>query len=140
MGFFNSLPIEIVSTDPFELQNHNKDWTGNFIGSSRLLLKPKTTQQVSDILEYCNRNRLAVVPQSGNTGLVGGSVPVFDEIILSLKNMNRILETRSINKLVSVESGVILQELNEHLNKQGLECPYDLGSKGSCMIGGNIST
>jgi len=43
MGFFNSLPIEIVSTDQFELQNHNKDWTGNFIGSSRLLLKPKTT-------------------------------------------------------------------------------------------------
>ncbi len=53
-------------------------------GSSKLVLRPKTIDQVSEILSYCNQNKIAVVPQSGNTGLVGGSVPVFDEIILSL--------------------------------------------------------
>jgi len=60
-------------------------------GSSRLVLRPKTTVEVSEIMRYCNGRRLAVVPQGGNTGLVGGSIPVFDEIVISLQLMNRIL-------------------------------------------------
>jgi FAD/FMN-containing dehydrogenase len=59
-------------------------------GQSKLLLLPQNTQQISKILKYCNDRRLAVVPQGGNTGLVGGSVPVFDEIIINLKGMNKI--------------------------------------------------
>jgi D-2-hydroxyglutarate dehydrogenase len=59
-------------------------------GQSKLLLLPQNTQQISKILKYCNDRRLAVVPQGGNTGLVGGSVPVFDEIIINLKSMNKI--------------------------------------------------
>jgi len=61
------------------------------LGSSRLVLRPKTTAEVSKILSYCNDRRLAVVPQGGNTGLVGGSVPVFDEIVVSMQLMNRVL-------------------------------------------------
>eukprot|EP00057_Strongylocentrotus_purpuratus_P020223 XP_011674697.1 PREDICTED: D-2-hydroxyglutarate dehydrogenase, mitochondrial-like [Strongylocentrotus purpuratus] len=60
-------------------------------GTSRLLLRPKTTEEVSQILAYCHSRNLAVVPQGGNTGLVGGSIPVFDEIILSTTLMNRII-------------------------------------------------
>jgi len=60
-------------------------------GASRLLLKPKTTEEVSKILKYCNDRKLAVCPQGGNTGLVGGSVPVFDEILLSTSLMNQII-------------------------------------------------
>ena len=55
------------------------------------MLRPKTTVEVSEIMRYCNGRRLAVVPQGGNTGLVGGSIPVFDEIVISLQLMNRIL-------------------------------------------------
>ena len=55
------------------------------------MLRPKTTAEVSEIMRYCNGRRLAVVPQGGNTGLVGGSIPVFDEIVISLQLMNRIL-------------------------------------------------
>lgn len=68
----------------------------NFIlGGSQLVLRPKSTGQVSKILEYCNSKKLAVVPQGGNTGLVGGSVPVFDEIVLSTQLMNEIINLDS---------------------------------------------
>lgn len=65
-------------------------WNANFAGFSRVVLKPKTTEEVSRILSYCNNRKLAVCPQGGNTGLVGGSVPVFDEIVVSTQLMNRI--------------------------------------------------
>jgi len=68
-------------------------------GSSQLVLRPKTTAEVSEILRYCYDQRLAVVPQGGNTGLVGGSIPVFDEVVISTQLMNRIL---SFDKLAGI--------------------------------------
>ncbi|CAB0029641.1 unnamed protein product [Trichogramma brassicae] len=108
--------------------------------SSRIVLKPKTTDEVSAIMSYCNEKRLAVCPQSGNTGLVGGSVPVFDEVVLSMKLMNRIIDTDPLAGVLVCESGCVLQTLDEHLNKHGMLMPLDLGAKGSCLIGGNVST
>lgn len=61
------------------------------VGNSALVLKPKTTEEVSKILLFCDLNRLAVCPQAGNTGVMGGSVPVFDEIIISTELMNEII-------------------------------------------------
>lgn len=68
-----------------------------YLGYSSCILKPKTTEQVSKILEFCNNNRLAVCPQGGNTGLVGGSVPVFDEIVLSTALMTDIISIDDIS-------------------------------------------
>jgi hypothetical protein len=65
----------VTTTD---LDAFNKDWMGKYTGSSKCLLQPKSTDQVSKILKYCNDESIAVVPQGGNTGLVGGGVPVFD--------------------------------------------------------------
>jgi len=65
------------------LEVHNTDWTKKYKGNSQVMLKPHTTADVSAILKYCNERKLAVVPQGGRTGLVGGSVPVHDEVILS---------------------------------------------------------
>ena len=70
-----------------------------------MVLRPKTTAEVSEILRYCNDHRLAVVPQGGNTGLVGGSIPVFDEIVVSTQLMNRIM---SFDKLAGMYLAVIL--------------------------------
>lgn len=109
-------------------------------GNSKLVLCPQNTQQVSQILRYCNERRLAVVPQGGNTGLVGGSVPVFDEIIVSLKNMNKIEKFDPVSSVVNVEAGVVLERLSQFLEPEGCETPLDLGAKGSCMVGGNAST
>jgi len=83
---------------------------------------------------------LAVVPQGGNTGLVGGSVPVFDEVVLSLSRMNRIISLDAYSGIVVCEAGVILEELNAYLEERGFVMPLDLGAKGSCHVGGNVST
>jgi len=80
-----------------------------------------------------------VVPQGGNTGLVGGSVPIADEIILSTKQMNRI-EGFVGDGILQCESGCILQELQDYAAERSLLVPVDLGAKGSCCIGGNVST
>lgn len=80
-----------VIQDENKLSVANIDWMHKYKGSSKLILQPCNTDQVSQILKYCNSRCLAVVPQGGNTGLVGGSVPVFDEVIVSLSSMNNII-------------------------------------------------
>lgn len=73
-----------------DLVAYNQDWMDKYKGDSPLLLKPKSTDEVSKILAYCYKERIAVVPQGGNTGLVGGSTPVYDEVILSTEGMKEI--------------------------------------------------
>jgi D-2-hydroxyglutarate dehydrogenase len=128
-----------VITDE-RLVGFNKDWMNKFEGSSKVALRPRTTQEVSQILKHCNERRLAVVPQGGNTGLVGGSVPVFDEIVVSMARMNDIKSIDPLSGILVCQAGCILQTLDEELSKDGLMMPLDLGAKGSCHIGGNIST
>jgi len=104
------------------------------------MVKPKTTEEVSKILKYCNDRSLAVCPQGGNTGLVGGSVPVFDEIILSMNLMNKINTVDEVAGFAVCQSGVVLEQLDQYLRDYNLMVPLDLGAKGSCHIGGNVST
>lgn len=89
-------PASILSTfppsslSPTELDPFNNDWMGRYHGKATTVLKPKTTQEVSEIVKWCSQKRIGIVPQGGNTGLVGGSVPLNDEVILSLANMNTV--------------------------------------------------
>ncbi|CAO3630735.1 unnamed protein product [Cunninghamella blakesleeana] len=128
----------IVNSD--ELLPYNIDWMNKFRGQSQLVLMPRTTKQVSDILRYCHDQKLAVVPQGGNTGLVGGSVPVFDEIILNLKKMNRVRSFDNVSGILTADAGCILEVLDNWLAEKGFMMPLDLAAKGSCQIGGNIAT
>ncbi|GJN10052.1 hypothetical protein PR202_ga28111 [Eleusine coracana subsp. coracana] len=118
----------------------NVDWMGKYRGASQLLLLPKSTTEVSKILSYCNSRRLAVVPQGGNTGLVGGSVPVYDEVIVSLVGMDKIISFDNVNGILTCEAGCVLENLSTFVENEGFIMPLDLGAKGSCHIGGNIST
>lgn len=138
--FSSMLESHRVVQDPEEIAPRNIDWLKSLRGTSKLLLKPKTTKEVSDILAYCNERTIAVVPQSGNTGLVGGSTPVFDEVILSLGLMDNIISMDTISGILVCQAGCILEKLDQFLSKQGFMMPLDLGAKGSCMIGGNIAT
>jgi FAD/FMN-containing dehydrogenase len=96
---------------------------------------------VSSILKYCNEHKIGVVPQGGNTGLVGGSVPTHhEEIILSTEAMNQIDSFDSTSGILQCEAGCILQQLQEYVATHDYLMPIDLGSKGSCTIGGNVST
>ena len=79
-----------VSVPPSEIEQYNTDWMGRYRGHSTTVLRPQTTEQVSKIMKWCHERRIGVVPQGGNTGLVGGSVPLKDELILSLSNMTKV--------------------------------------------------
>jgi len=109
-------------------------------GHSKLVLKPGSTEEVSKILKYCNDNMLAVVPQGGNTGLVGGSVPVFDEIVINLQRMNNIRSFDEVSGIFVADAGVILGVADNFLAEKNHIFPLDLGAKGSCQIGGNVAT
>lgn len=109
-------------------------------GHTRLVLKPKNTQEVSAILSHCNKRKLAVVPQGGNTGLVGGSVPVFDEIVISMAGFNQIRSFDPVSGILVCDAGVILENADNYLRQNGHIFPLDLGAKGSCHVGGNVAT
>jgi len=137
------------NTPADELTPFNDDWMGKYKGKSTTVLKPRTTEEVSKIVKYCNEKRIGIVPQGGNTGLVGGSVPVKDEVILSLSNLNKIRSfdpvsgkvtssippstpgylTQQLGILVA-DAGCILQSLTDYLAPHDHIMPIDLGAKG----------
>lgn len=137
----SSAVIDGVTTDATsDLEPFNSDWMRKYKGQTQLVLKPQTTEEVSQVLKYCNNNMLAVVPQGGNTGLVGGSVPVFDEIVLSTSRMSKIRFFDEVSGTLIVEAGCILEAADQFLAEKGHIFPLDLGAKGSCQIGGNVAT
>ncbi|KAI1144157.1 D-lactate dehydrogenase 2 mitochondrial precursor [Hypoxylon sp. FL0543] len=123
-----------------DIEPFNLDWMRKFKGHCKLVLKPGSTEEVSKVLKYCNENKLAVVPQGGNTGLVGGSVPVFDEIVVNTSRMNQIRFFDEVSGVLVADAGVVLEAADQFLAEKGYIFPLDLGAKGSCQIGGNVST
>lgn len=86
-------------TDPTQLTRYSTDWTGAYAAqSSTLAVRPSTTAQAAAVLAHCHARRLAVVPQGGNTGLVGGGVPVHDEVVLSTDRMNKVLGVDAVSE------------------------------------------
>jgi FAD/FMN-containing dehydrogenase len=137
----NSAIIDGVTADATDdLQAFNGDWMEKYRGHSTLVLKPGNTEEVSKILKYCNEKMLAVVPQAGNTGLVGGSVPVFDEIVVSTSRMNNIRSFDPVSGTLVCDAGCILEVVDNFLAEKKHIFPLDLGAKGSCQIGGNVAT
>lgn len=123
-----------------DIEGYNADWMRKYRGQARLVLKPSSTEQVSKLLKYCNDNMIAVNPQGGNTGLVGGSVPVFDEVIINLQRMHEIRDFDDVSGVLVADAGVILESADNYLAERGYIFPLDLGAKGSCQIGGNVAT
>jgi (R)-2-hydroxyglutarate---pyruvate transhydrogenase len=123
-----------------DLDTYNVDWMRKYQGQSQLVLRPRSTSQVSRVLKYCNEHSLAVVPQGGNTGLVGGSVPRFDEIIISMSRMNEIRSFDEISGALIVDGGVVLEQADNYLADRGYTFPLDLGAKGSCHVAGTFAT
>ena len=107
---------------------------------AKALLRPRSTEQVSQCLAICNEHGQAVVAHGGLTGLVKGALTSPDEVVLSLERMNQIEEINPLDRTMVVQSGVILQTLQEAAEEHRLMFPLDLGGRGSCTIGGNIST
>ncbi|MTI42274.1 4-phosphoerythronate dehydrogenase (FAD-dependent) [Roseibium hamelinense] len=118
------------------------EWRDLYQGSTPMVLRPGSTEEVSKILKYAYENGLTIVPQGGNTGLVGGQIPTENggEIVLSLGRMNKVRNIDPVGFTITVESGVVLETLQNEAEKADRLFPLSLGAQGSCQIGGNIST
>ncbi len=130
------------STDPDTLSPWLTDWRGRFTGRAAALLSPASTEEVARVVRVAGQYGIALVPQGGNSGMVAGATPdnSGNNVLLSLRRMNRILAIDGDSGLVSVEAGVILQSLHEAVAKLGRRFPLTLGGKGSATIGGLVST
>ena len=104
------------------------------------LALPRTTDEVSGILRICDAHAVPVVPQGGLTGLTGGGTPVRGAVLVSLERMHGVEELDPIASTITVQAGVPLQAVQEAADAAGLLFPLDIGGRGSCLIGGNIST
>ncbi|RJE25995.1 D-lactate dehydrogenase [Aspergillus sclerotialis] len=136
-----SAVIDGVTTDAADdIEPFNSDWMRKYRGHTTLVLKPQNVDEVSKVLKYCNERKLAVVPQGGNTGLVGGSIPVFDEIVINTGRMNKIRSFDETSGVLVADAGVILEVADQYLAEREHLFPLDLGAKGSCHIGGNVAT
>src|SRR5947209_7374515 len=128
------------SDDPAELAPHLVEWRGTWHGQTPLLLKPQSTAEVSAILSLCSETRTPVVPQGGNTGLVGGQIPLGGEILLHLGRMNRIRRVDARAMSAIAEAGVVLADLQRAADVAGAYFPLSLAAEGSATIGGVLST
>ncbi|MEA2890355.1 MAG: hypothetical protein QOI05_1148, partial [Bradyrhizobium sp.] len=111
-----------------------------FHGHSPLILRPGSTAEVSAICKLATEGRIALVPQGGNTGLVGGQTPHHGEVVVSMRRMDRIREVDTASNTMTCEAGVILQNAQQRAADADRLFPLSLGAEGSCTIGGNLST
>ncbi|MFC3676419.1 FAD-binding oxidoreductase [Ferrovibrio xuzhouensis] len=130
------------SQDPDIIAPHLREPRDLYAGISPLLLRPANTEEVAAIVKMARETKTKLVPQGGNTGLVGGSIPFMgnDEIILSLQRMNRIRSLDALNDTITVEAGVVLAQVQQAAREADRLFPLSIGSEGSCTIGGNLST
>jgi FAD/FMN-containing dehydrogenase len=116
------------------------DWRGTRACEAAALLRPASTQEVSQVLAACHAHRQPVVTAGGLTGLVAGCIPSPCEFVLSTERLSRIEVLDATNRSMTVQAGVPLQRIQEAAADQGLLFALDLGARGSCTIGGNIAT
>lgn len=119
---------------------HVVDWTGRFIGHSDVVVRPGSTDEVREVLRIVRAHGRSVVPQGGNTGLVGGSVPLGGEVVLSLVRLNRVGEPNRATRQIDVGAGATLEQVQRAASAVGLRYPIDFGARGSATIGGTIAT
>lgn len=129
-------------TDAPDTAPYLTDWRGNYHGKALAVIKPDSTTQVAAIVKHCIQAGISIVPQGGNTGLVGGGIPddSGQSLVLSLTRLNRIRSVDVANHSITAEAGVILQQLQQAANKADHLFPLSLASEGSCTLGGNLST
>jgi FAD/FMN-containing dehydrogenase len=128
------------SIDPTELAPHLEEWRSKYHGHSPLLLKPASTAEVAAILRLCNDSGTALVTQGGNTGLVGGQIPLHGEVLLSTRRLNKLRAVDDGGMTLTAEAGVTLAQVQEVAAERHFLFPLSLASEGSCTIGGNIAT
>ncbi|HEV2797556.1 MAG TPA: FAD-binding oxidoreductase, partial [Nocardioides sp.] len=131
-----------VLTDDAAMAAYVVDWTGMHAGRALAVVRPASTDEVAAVVTACHRAGVAIVPQGGNTGLVGGGVPddSGDQVVLSLGRMRTVRDVDPVAGTITVDAGVVLADVQAAAERVDRLFPMSLGSEGSCTIGGNLAT
>ncbi|SFA85642.1 FAD/FMN-containing dehydrogenase [Nocardioides alpinus] len=131
-----------VLTDGADVAAYVVDWTGVHAGQALAVVRPGSTSEVAAVVTACRAAGASVVPQGGNTGLVGGGVPdaTGTQVVLSLGRMRTVREVDPVAGTITVDAGVVLADVQDAAAQAGRLFPMSLGSEGSCTIGGNLAT
>jgi FAD/FMN-containing dehydrogenase len=127
------------SQDPDRLAPKLVEWRERWSGSTPILVLPRTTEEVAAVVRLCAETRTPLMPQGGNTGLVGGQIPD-GEVLISTEKLNRIRDVNKADDVIVAEAGVTLAAVHEAAFGVGRRFPLSLASEGSCTVGGNVST
>lgn len=134
---------DAVLTDEAAMAFATEDWRGRYRGKALCVARPADAAEVAGIVACCARHGVPVLPQAGNTGLVGGSVPAAEgpaPVIVALERLRRIRKVDPVNNTMEVEAGCVLANVQEAARAAGRYYPVSLGAEGSCQIGGTIAT
>ena len=129
-----------VVEDQDVIRTYIDDWTGRYKGSTSAVTFPHSTDEVAKILSWCSTNQVRVVPQGGNTGMVGGSVPLNGELIISLRKMKNVSFSNTNRNQIVAEAGATLLEIQNLASGRGLMYGVDFAARDSATIGGTIAT
>lgn len=142
LELINILGDKYVTHDAEGMMPYLTDWRGHYHGAARAVVKPATTEEVAAIVRLANQHSIPIVPQGGNTSLCGGATP--DEtghaIVISLTRMDSIRQLDQTSLTITVDAGCILENIQLAAEREGLIFPLNFGARGTCRIGGNLST
>jgi FAD/FMN-containing dehydrogenase len=128
-----------VLSDPELKASYERDYTGRYEGRARLVVRPGDTREVAEVMAACARHGAAVVPQGGNTGLVGASVPRSGEVVISLQRLDEVGDVDTAVGQVTVGAGVTLAALQQAVRAAGEDPGLDFGARDSCTVGGVVA-
>ena len=129
-----------VFTDADMVAGYVTDWTGAWRGRTRAVVRPGTVDEIRQVVLACGKAGVPIVPQGGNTGLVGGSVPHHGEVVMSLRRFTRLDPVDTSSGQVTAGAGVIITALRDHARRYGFDYGVDLASRDSATVGGTIAT
>ncbi len=134
------LPKANIKIDIESLRHYGKDWTTYFDIQASAIVFPETVEQVRDLVLWARREKIALVPSGGRTGLSGAACATKGEVVVSFERMNKILDFNKHDDIAVVQAGVVTETLQKFATDQGLYYPVDFAARGSSHIGGNIAT
>jgi glycolate oxidase subunit GlcD len=134
------MPNDQVFTDKTSFETYGRDWTKHYDVKPSAVVFPRTTEEVAGIVKWARKNKIALVPSGGRTGLSGGACALNGEVVVSFEKMNKVLDFNTIDRTITCEAGMVTEALQKYVHDKGFYFPVDFAARGSSQIGGNIAT
>lgn len=131
---------DLIKTDEESLKYYGKDWTTYFDIKASAIVFPTSVEQVQKLVQWARKNKVALIPSGGRTGLSGGAVATQGEVVVSFEKMNKVLDYNEFEPSLTVQAGAITEEIQNYAKDKGQFYPVDFAARGSSHIGGNIAT